>query len=220
MNQALVNGNSNAFWQAESLLADSALLLAKAHAGMSIDGGLTALTRRFASQEEDTQNTVREWRQSKVQTRLAEAEHAAHARNWPLARSLASAVLEELQGLMTQYPYLWQGREMQARAGLLLLRTDAGATAGPTARAYSAALCASIRSVLQPAIDSGQAGFVLEAWLVARACSGDGAIAGTDVRKLTMGGYRPQSTDFPTQFNQGSNHDENRSSSRSRISAR
>lgn len=219
MNQALVNGASNSFWQAESLLADSALLLAQVHAGIAIDHGLALLERRQAGQRQDTDNAVREWRQSKVQARLAEAERAAHARDWPLARSLAGAVSTQLQDLMTQYPYLWQGRELQARAGLLLLRADAGARAGTQANtaAYAPALCAAMRRTLQPAIDSGQAGFVLEAWLMARACSGGAAISATDVHHLTMGGYRPQSPAFPTQFKQGSNHDEHPVSS---ISAR
>ena len=215
MKQALVNGASNAFWQAESLLADSALLLAQADAGLVIDGGAKLLQQRLASQANGAGNTVREWRQSKVLADLIAAEQAAQARNWPAARGMASAVAHEVQDLMTQYPYLWQGRELQARAGLLLLRADAGANDGR----YSAQLCAANRTALQPAIDSGQAGFVLEAWLMARACANQGAIAATDVQTLTMGGYRPRSTEFSTQFNVGQYHDNNDISTKPRIGA-
>lgn len=216
MRQALVNGASNTFWQAESLLADSALLLAQADAGLGIDGGMKLLQQRLASQANGAANTVREWRQSKVLAGLIAAEQAVHARNWPAARGMASAVAHEVQDLMTQYPYLWQGRELQARAGLLLLRADAGANNGR----FSAPLCAATRAALQPAIASGQAGFVLEAWLMARACANQGAIAAADIQALTMGGYRPRSTEFSTQSNGGQHHDNNDISTRPRTSAR
>ncbi len=205
MNQALVNGASNAFWQAESLLADSALLVAQADAGEAISQQMAVLKLRLANQDKRPAPNVREWQQSMVQAHLAEAWQAARARNWQVARAGASALTQEIRDLMAQHPFLWQGPELQARAGLLLLRADAGAT-GP----YSAPLCATMRLALQPAIDSGQAGLVREAWLAARACAGEGAMTGADIQMLTAGGYRPQSTDFPTQFNQGFDHDANR----------
>jgi DNA-binding winged helix-turn-helix (wHTH) protein len=205
MHQALVNGASNAFWQAESLLADSALLVAQADAGEDIGQEMAALKRRLASQDKRPAPNVREWQQSMVQVHLAEAWQAARAHDWPAARAHASALTQEIRDLMAQHPFLWQAPELQARAGLLLLRADAGA-AGP----YSAPLCARTRLALQPAIDSGQAGVVREAWLAARACAGEGATTGADLHLLTAGGYRPQSTDFPTQFNQGFDHDANR----------
>lgn len=216
LNKALVNGASNLFWQAESLHAESALLLAKADAGVSIDQSMPLLQRRLADQDKVKQASLTLWRQSMALAHLADAEQAARARDWPAARDGANAAAQELRTLMAQHPYLWQGRELQARAGLLLMRVHAGATAGTD----SAAQCASTRLALQPAIDSGQAGFVLEAWLAARACAGDGPIAGADLQKLTTGGYRPQSTEFLTQFNQGSHHDENRASTNNHVSVR
>ncbi|MEG2902514.1 MAG: hypothetical protein RR983_19690 [Massilia sp.] len=193
MRQALVAGAGNAFWQAESLLADSALLLAQADAGMPIAAGLAALERRIADHDQASQ-AMREWRQSAVQARLVLAGQALRARDWAKARAVASAAAQDIRGLMTQYPYLWQGRELQARAVMLLLQAEAGASAltGP----YPAAQCKAARSALQPAIDTGQAGFVREAWLVARACAGEGAVTGADVQTLTQGGYRPQSPAF------------------------
>lgn len=191
MRRALVDGASNAFWQAESLLADSALLLAQAEAGLPIAAQLAALQRRLASDGKGQQD-VREWRQSVMQTRLAVAGQAMRARDWTTARAVASSVAQDVSNLMAQHPFLWQGRELQARADLLLLQADASASAG----SWSTALCKDTRSALQPAIDTGQAGFVREAWLVARACAGEGAITGADVQRLTQGGYRPQSPAF------------------------
>lgn len=205
MNQALVNGATNAFWQAESLLADSALLVAKAEAGEAIGPDMAVLKRRLAGQDMRPAPNVREWQQSMAQVHLAEAWQAARARNWAAARAGANALTQAIRDLTVQHPFLWQGPELQARASLLLLHADAGA-AGP----YPAPLCAATRLALQPAIDSGQAGLVREAWLAARACAGEGAITGADVQTLTAGGYRPQSTDFPTQYNQGFDHDANR----------
>jgi hypothetical protein len=189
--QALVDGASNAFWQAESLLADSALLLAQSDAGISVTAEMAALQRRLAGHDQAGQ-AMREWRQSAVQARLVIAAQALRARDPAKGRAEASAVAQDIRSLMTQYPYLWQGRELQARAAMLLLQADAGAATSP----YPAAQCKAARSALQPAIDSGQAGFVREAWLVARACAGEGAITGADVQTLTQGGYRPQSPAF------------------------
>lgn len=216
LDKALVNGTSNLFWQAESLYVESALLLAKALAGGSVDQSLPLLQRRLADQDKVKQANLPLWRQSMALAHLANAEQAARARDWPAARGGANAAVQELRTLMAQHPYLWQGRELQARAGLLLMRVGAGATAGTD----SASQCASTRLALQPAIDSGQAGFVLEAWLAARACAGHGAIAGAELKKLTAGGYRPQSAEFLTQFKQGSHNDEYRGSSSNRISVR
>jgi DNA-binding winged helix-turn-helix (wHTH) protein len=191
MRQALVDGASNAFWQAESLLADSALLLAQSDAGMPTTAGLAALQRRLAGDGQASQ-AMREWRQSAVQARLVLAGQALRARDRAEARATASAAAQDIRGLITQYPYLWQVRELQARAAMLMLQADAVEATG----SYPATQCKAARSALQPAIDTGQAGFVREAWLVARACAGEGAITGADVQTLTQGGYRPQSPAF------------------------
>jgi len=127
-----------------------------------------------------------------MQTRLAVAGQAMRTRDWAAARAAASSVAQDVRSLMAQYPFLWQGRELQARADLLLLQANVSAADG----SYPAALCRATRNALQPAIDTGQAGFVREAWLVARACAGEGAVTGADVQTLTQGGYRPQSSAF------------------------
>lgn len=202
IDKALVNGASNMFWQAERLMAESALLLGKAEAGETIDPALHALERRLAGQDKEKQAQMREWRQSAVLLHLASAEQAAAARDWATLKASATVAATQIRALVEQYPYLWQGREMEARAGMLLLRADAGATGGASA----AALCASNRQALQPAIDSGQAGYVLEAWLAARACAGEAPIAKSDLQKLTAGGYRPRSSEFFTQFKLGSHN--------------
>lgn len=220
LEKALVNGASNRFWQAEGLLAESALLLAKAEAGEPVERALARLQRRLAGPEgapagdQAKPENLREWRQSAAQLHLAGAEQAARAGDWPATRAAADAAAQEMRTLMQQYPYLWQGREMQAHAALLQLRADAGVHGG----VYSPALCEASRQSLQSAIDSGQAAYVMEAWLAARACAGAAPIAKSDLQKLTAGGYRPRSIEFISQstrqFNQGSQHDKLSSSLR------
>jgi hypothetical protein len=220
LEKALVNGASNRFWQAEGLLAESALLLAKAEAGEPVERALAALQRRLAASDaapaagKAKPESLREWRQSTAQLHLASAEQAARAGAWPAARAAADAAAQEMRTLMQQYPYLWQGREMQAHAALLQLRAEAGAHGG----IYSPALCEAGRQTLQSAIDSGQAAYVMEVWLAMRACAGTSPIAQSDVQKLTAGGYRPRSIEFISQstrqFNQGSQHDNLSSSPR------
>lgn len=199
VNKAMVNGASNLFWQAERLNAESALLLAKVDAGVYIDQSLPLLRRQLVAQDNTKQAHLQLWQQAIVQVELADAERAAARHDWPAARDGANAASQQLRALMEHHPYLWQGRELQARAGLLLMRVPAGATAAQ----HAVEQCASTRQALQPAIDSGQAGLVLEAWLAARACAGGGAVAATELHKLTAGGYRPQSTPLLTQFKQG-----------------
>ncbi|WP_363506517.1 winged helix-turn-helix domain-containing protein [Burkholderia sp. LMU1-1-1.1] len=194
LDRALVNGAGNLFWQAERLHAESALLLAMVDGGVSIVPALPLLRRRLAAQANVERANPQLWQQTVVQATLADAELAAAKRDWPAARNSAYAAAQGLRALMANHPYLWQGRELQARAGLLLIRAHAGAPA---------AHCATTRLTLQPAIDSGQAGFVLEAWLTARACAGAGAVAGNELQKLSAGGYRPRSTEFLTQFKRG-----------------
>jgi len=221
LEKALVNGASNRFWQAEGLLAESALLLARAEAGEPVERALARLQRRLAAPDsapaagQAKPDNLRERRQSAAQLHLAGAEQAARAGDWAAVRAAADAAAQEMRTLMQQYPYLWQGREMQAHAALLQLRAAAGADGG----VYPASLCEAGRQTLQSAIDSGQAGYVLEAWLAARACAGAAPIAKSDLQKLTAGGYRPRSIEFLShstrQFKPGSQHDDFSSSPRS-----
>ncbi len=206
LNKALVNGASNVLWQAESLHADSALALAQAEAGLAIAQRMEVLQQRLAKEDQVKQESIPLWRQSMAQAHLAAAEQAVHARAWPAARARANAAEQELRALMVRHPYMWQGRELQARAGLLLMRVHASLADGPAL----AAQCAATSAALQPAIDSGQAGFVLEAWFAARACASGGSIAGADLQTLTKGGYRPQSASLLTQFNPRTHHDNDR----------
>jgi DNA-binding winged helix-turn-helix (wHTH) protein len=194
LEKALVNGASNLRWQAESLHAESGLLLAKVGAAHALERNIALLRERMAGQDKVKQAHAQLWRLTTVQLQLADAELAARARQWPAARAAANAAAQELGALLALSPHNWQGRELQARAALLLMRMPSATPGAP---------CEPTRRALQPAVDSGQAGLVLEAWLVAGACAGGGAIAGADQHKLTAGGYRPQSTVFSTPLQPG-----------------
>ena len=205
VDKALVNGSTNRFWQAERLHADSALLLAKVEAGLAIDQGVAALRGRMAGQEQEQvrQANLTLWRRTVATAHLVDAMQAARERAWQRSRGSANTAAQELDALIAQHPTIWQLRELQARTALLLMRVHAGASATTELAAH----CTTTRAALQPAIESGQAGFVLEAWLAAGACAG-GAIATGDLQKLMAGGYRPQSTEILINFKQGMDHDD------------
>jgi hypothetical protein len=127
--------------------------------------------------------------------RRSRAGGSARGRRNTLAK--AQGTRQQLSELLHSRPHNWQGRELQARLGLLAIRASAelggGARGSPPAARPS--------KELQPAVDSGQAGFVLEAWLAARACSGSGTIDAQWLQRLTAGGYRPSSSDILSAIN-------------------
>jgi hypothetical protein len=94
------------------------------------------------------------------------------------ARVAADRAGRLLDELLSRRPHDWQGDELRARLALV----DLAAGGADPAR------CERHVKALQPAVDSGQAGIVLEAWLRARDCAGldvDRALR----ERLTAGGY-------------------------------
>jgi hypothetical protein len=100
---------------------------------------------------------------------------------------------------MAQRPSHWQARELQAHSALLTI----GAHAAMGDIGQRTAACVLARDELQPAADSGQAGIVLEAWLLARACSGSGDISEPELLRLGAGGYRPTAPELINPLNRG-----------------
>jgi tetratricopeptide (TPR) repeat protein len=192
LDQALVNGASNVFWQAERLHAESGLLLAEVDTGRAADRRLVSLRQRLSRQDGLWPASQPLRHQTLAQVALAEAELATRAGAWADAREHARRAAQELRTLMSEHPHQWQGRELRARAGLLVLRLDAATTAGRPSRSS----CAALRAGLQPAVDSGQAGFALEAWLIARECADGGGPTATELQTLRAGGYQPRALDF------------------------
>lgn len=209
---------SNRRWRAERLHAEAGawLLRAQAHAARA-DGAATDAGRRREATRAGAPvipaAELERLRRELLQPDLAEADGGWLAREtaarlavlqaWgpgggiepglPAALSTARyEATQVLRALLADRPGHWQGRELQAR---LWLRS------GET----RPAACAQARAELQPAVDAGQAGVVLEAWIVADRCAAPAAPAAAAasadaaapsrrqdwISRLVAGGYVP-----------------------------
>ncbi|RZL40176.1 MAG: hypothetical protein EOP35_01595 [Rubrivivax sp.] len=180
---------SNAYWRSDRLHAESHLLLARLDAGLPIDVELAALRAQLTAAPVAADAAADfPRRESLLRLAMAEAEQAASRRDAPRAARLLADTQEALEALLRQRPGYWQLRELQARRDLLALRL--GSLSG---RPLAPEGCAQLRSALQPAVDAGQAGLVLQAWLALQQCAApdqrpDASDAG---RRLTADGYVP-----------------------------
>jgi len=187
MRQAEHHDPSNRHWRAERLHAEAGLLLARLDAGLPVAEGLQALRQQLAEAAGAGAADEAARRETPLRIATLEAELAARDGDWPRALQLLALAQRSVRDVLSVRPRHWQGRELQARLGLLGLR--AHAALGQAAE--RAALCAQLRNDLQPAIDAGQAGLVLEAWLVARRCATPAEADGGWLSRLTAGGYQP-----------------------------
>ncbi len=186
LRQAARADTSNARWRDEILHAQASLLLMRIDAGLPAASGLDELGQ--ALEHGPAANSTPDLtRESAARLATARAMLAAREQDWPRALALAAEAGRRVQEIVTYRHENWQGRELQARLGLLSLR--ALAALGDTARRIET--CARLRDRFQPAIDAGQGGRVLEAWLIARACSEGHAVDAAGLDRLTAGGYRP-----------------------------
>ncbi|MCE4554317.1 winged helix-turn-helix domain-containing protein [Roseateles cellulosilyticus] len=186
---------SNAYWRADRLHAESRLLLARLDAGDSVDKDLPGLRAQLnalapgAGEVADGQ-AARDFvrREALLRVAVAGAEQALHRGDTLLAtRQLADAD-HELQALVERRPTYWQLRELQARHALLTMQLGAAGVPAP--------VCMRLGAALRSAVDAGQGGLVLQAWLAARDCSPAEAFssqAASDVMTapLTAHGYVP-----------------------------
>ena len=95
-----------------------------------------------------------------------------------------------LKPLARLWPYLMRQKRNLALM-LVFLIVSSAASLGLTGAAPDRARCARQRDQIQPAVDAGQAGLVLEAWLALRACASPQAPNDGWTRRLTTGGYVP-----------------------------
>lgn len=175
---------SNAYWRIDRLHAESHLVMARLDAGQPIDRELAELSANLQGPADTDAARELLRREALLRVATATAQRAASRGDWAVAGRVLDDSAESMEELLRQRPNYWQLRELQARRALLMLggARDAGAaTAG----------CARLHERLLSAVDGGQAGLVLQAWLAARACAaGVGAKAGAD-RRLVADGYVP-----------------------------
>jgi tetratricopeptide (TPR) repeat protein len=187
LERAVHHDPGNQRWQLESLHAQGGLLLMQVDAGIPILANLKSLQRRLGEHGRPEAAHDYLWRQASARAAAAEAGLAAQEGRWRHAFDQAGKTAQEVGELLRLRPHNWQSRELQARLGLLAMRASAQLGQADEHKAA----CTRTFNALQAAVGSGQAGVVLEAWLVARACSGSGEFDDEWLRRLTAGGYRP-----------------------------
>lgn len=176
---------SNRYWRADRLHAEAHLLLARLDAGLPVEAELAVLRAQLLAEAPSTgSDPAREYlrRAALLRVAVVDAELAARRRDWLRVSQLLATTGDELTAVLRLRPDYWQARELQARRALLALRA-AAAPAGP-----GRAGCTRLRDDMQPAVDAGQAGLVLEAWMAARACAGT-APDDSLKQRLAAGGY-------------------------------
>jgi hypothetical protein len=162
-------------------------VLARLDAGQPVDTELSTLREQLETLPggtADAHDMVR--RESLLRLALADAEQAAARGDGPSASRLLANTETQFTALLRQRPTYWQLRELQARRALLALRLGGGT-------GLSQARCDALKSGLQPAVDAGQAGLVLQAWLALQHCtSPSGSETPSDAaRRLSAEGYVP-----------------------------
>jgi eukaryotic-like serine/threonine-protein kinase len=186
LRQAARADPSNARWRGEIAHAQAGLLLMRVDAGLPAASGIDELGQAIehGGVASSTPDLARE---TAARLATARAMLAAREQDWPHALALAAEAGRRVREVVAYRRENWQGRELQARLGLLEIR--AHAALGDAARRVAA--CERLRDGFRPAIDAGQGGRVLETWLIVRVCSGAGAVDAAGLDRLTAGGYRP-----------------------------
>jgi eukaryotic-like serine/threonine-protein kinase len=177
---------SNVRWHGEILHAQAGLLLMRIDAGLPAVSEL-ALLGQAAERAAKAGASPDLLRETTARLSTAQALLAAGEQDWPRALLLGAEAARRVQEVVAYRRENWQGRELRARLGLLDMR--AYAALGDPARRLEA--CTRLRDEFRPAIDAGQGGRALEAWLIARACSEGRAVDAAGLDRLTAGGYRP-----------------------------
>jgi len=187
LRQAARADTSNARWRSEILHAQASLLLMRGDAGLPVASSIEELSQALArgSTASQAPDLARE---TAARLATAHALLAARQQDWPHALILKAEADRLVQQVVAYRHESWQGREMQARLGLLGLH--AYAAQGDTARRLEA--CVRLRDEFRPAVDAGQGGRVLEAWLIASACPEARAVDAAGLHRLSAGGYRPE----------------------------
>lgn len=180
---------TNRYWRADRQHAEGNLLLTRLDAGLGIERDLPVLRDQLVAEQTSTgSDPARDFlrRETVMRIAMAEAELAARAGDWSRAEGRLQASDAEMAELLRLRPRHWQSLELQARRALLWLRATAAAGVAP-----DRARCARWRDHLQPAVDAGQAGLVLEGWMAARNCATPGVADDDWQRRLTADGYVP-----------------------------
>ena len=182
----------NRWWSTTRLTVESDLLMAFLDAGQPPGDLLQALNAHLA-ETEATLKTDYQWRSSRARALVAEALVADRRGDVAAARAFAAQAVAGLAAQLERRPHDWHVHELRAR--LVMIGLSSAAAARPAR--VSAAECRLRADALRPAVESGQRGIVLEAWLMARRCAGD-SVEASWPSQLTAGGYQAAEPNVPS----------------------
>jgi DNA-binding winged helix-turn-helix (wHTH) protein/tetratricopeptide (TPR) repeat protein len=182
----------NRWWRSERLGVEGTLLLALLDAGLPSEASRATLDAHLAEADPPLRATY-QWQIGKVRVAAAGALTSFLHGDLAASRAAIDAANAELDVLLARRPHDWRGYELRARLVDLDIRVDSAAAPRPP----DTARCRRHVAGLQPAVDSGQRGPVLETWLRARQCAGD-RIEAAWFQKLAAGGYVPRSLKIPS----------------------
>lgn len=188
LGKALAHEPGNVYWASEIRHAETALLMARLDAGQPIDAQAKALKARMLAEPTDSALS-REylWRAAWTRLNAATAGAAVQRADWPAVQAALGDAQPRLEALRELRPGDWQLMELQAR--LAWMRMTALHAQGLQEPFRDT--CRQAAAGLQPAVDAGQAGFVLEIWLMASSCAGHALDELAWRGRLTAGEYQP-----------------------------
>ena len=184
----------NAWWAAEQIHAEAGLAIMRAEDGHDVAAELRSLRARLQVREKDASPLGGNLDTARLRLDLADALSARFtaAGDPASAFGLTRTALSHGRALLARRPQAWHAAEDVSRLVLAeVLRSKRARSAARAAAPSLAAFCGDARDTLTPIVATGQAGLVLEAWLVARRCAGDTSNMVTETHRLIATEYSP-----------------------------
>ncbi len=188
LREAVRNDGTNQRWIAEQFAAESALLQLRVDLGLATTAEWQVLQRQLAEHRLDSLRDDYTWKKTRVRMEMIAAQLRAGTGEWQRVLDANVAVASALEALLAEFPHDAQARELEARRALLGIQAFGGMGGGLRLREW----CDASEKALAPRVQSGQGGFVLEAWIKARTCLHGDAPDAASIQRLTEGGYVPQ----------------------------
>ncbi|SEL38363.1 Transcriptional regulatory protein, C terminal [Roseateles sp. YR242] len=185
----------NGYWTMELAHARATLLLMRADQSPAAPEHISALRASIQAAPGGPSFSRRD---ALARVAVAEVASAAARQAWGDVLRLAASARGLMTALTTEWPRHWAVQDLSGRLALLELRALAALDAQKAPRADKALAspgpqprCAALAALLWPAVQGGQGGMPLEAWLAARHCESPGQAETDFQRRLMAGGYVP-----------------------------
>jgi DNA-binding winged helix-turn-helix (wHTH) protein/tetratricopeptide (TPR) repeat protein len=183
----------NAWWAAEQIHAEAGLAMMRAEDGHDVAVDLRSLRARLRVGEKDASPLGSMLDAARLRLDVADALSArVDAASDPAsALGLARIALSHGRALIARRPQAWQAAEDVSRLVLAEVLRSRRAVASRAVAPSLVAFCGDARDTLAPVVATGQAGLVLEGWIVARRCAGDTSNLVAETRRLMAAEYSP-----------------------------